>query len=55
MRKVIPTAPSLPFYCTNRLVADGRKLFLRPREAEDPETYALFNEESGGVMKGARL
>jgi hypothetical protein len=55
LRKAIPTAPSLPFYCTNRLLADGRKLFLRPREAEDPETYALFNEESGGVMKGARL
>src|ERR1700679_2034480 len=40
MRKAIPTAPSLPFYCTNRLPADGRKLFLRLREAEDPETYA---------------
>ena len=55
MRKAIATAPFLPFYCTNRLLADGRNLFLRLREAEDPETYALFNEESGGVMKGARL
>jgi hypothetical protein len=51
MRKAIPTAPSLPFYCTNRLLADGRKLFLRLREAEDPETYALFNEESDEVMR----
>src|SRR5580698_1504862 len=40
MRKAIPTAPSLPFYCTNRLLADGLKLFLRLREAEDPESYA---------------
>src|SRR5580698_1594617 len=49
MRKAIPTAPSLPFYCTNRLLADGRKLFLRLREAGDPEPYALFNEgEIGG-------
>jgi hypothetical protein len=22
-----PTAPSLPFYCTNRLLADGRNIF----------------------------
>src|SRR6202789_1120089 len=55
MRKAIPTAPSLPFYCTNRLLADGRKLFLRLQEAEDPETYAFFNKESDGVMRGARL
>src|ERR1700679_2569900 len=41
-RKAIPTAPSLPFYCTNRLLADGPKLFLRLREAEDLETYAIF-------------
>jgi hypothetical protein len=47
-RKAIPTAPSLPSYCTNRLLAAGRKLFLQLREAEDPETYALFNEESNG-------
>jgi hypothetical protein len=37
------------------LLADGRKLFLRLREAEDPKTYALFNEESDGVMRVARL
>jgi hypothetical protein len=37
------------------LLADGRKLFLRLREAEDPETYALFYEKSDGVMRGARL
>src|ERR1700734_1009562 len=48
MRKAIPTAHSLPFYCTNRSLADGRKLFLRLREAEDPETCAHFNEESDG-------
>jgi hypothetical protein len=28
MLKVIPTAPSLPFYCTNRLLADGRNGLL---------------------------
>src|ERR1700733_1651537 len=41
MRKAIPAAPSLAFFCTNRSLADGRKLFLRLREAENPETYAL--------------
>jgi hypothetical protein len=29
MRKAIPTAPLLPFCCTNRLRADGRNMFLR--------------------------
>src|SRR5580704_3451561 len=42
MRKAIPTAPSLPFDYTNRLPADGRKLF-RFRKAEDPEACALFS------------
>jgi hypothetical protein len=51
MRKAIPTAPSLPFYCTNRLLADGRNLFLSLREAEDPETYALFHEKSDRVVR----
>src|ERR1700679_2256064 len=55
MRKATPAAPSLPFYCTNRLLADGRKLFLRLRETEDPEAYALINEESNEVMRGAHL
>src|SRR5277367_2746428 len=40
MRKAIPAAPSLPFYCTNRSLADGRNIFLRLRQAEDPEAYA---------------
>ena len=34
--EAIPTAPSLPFYCTNRLLADGRKLFLRLRGGGRP-------------------
>jgi hypothetical protein len=51
MRKAIPTAPSLPFYCTNRLLADGRNIFLRLREAEDSETYALFHEKSDRVVR----
>jgi hypothetical protein len=43
MRKAIPTAPFLPFYSTNRSPEDGRNIFLRIREAEDPEAYALFH------------
>src|SRR5580658_11110892 len=51
MRKAIPIAPSLPFCCTNRWLADGRKLFLRLREAEDPETDAVFH---GTILQLAR-
>src|ERR1700733_4223106 len=40
MRKAIPTAPFLPCYFTNHLPADGRNIFLRLREAENPENFA---------------
>src|ERR1700677_4219179 len=39
MQKAIPTPPSPPFYCTNRLLAVGRNIFLRCRRAEDTEAY----------------
>src|ERR1700733_991088 len=42
MRKAIPTAPFLPCYCTNHLLADGRNIFLRLRAAEDLGAYPLF-------------
>ena len=42
MRKAIPTAPFPPCSCTNHLPAAGRNIFLRLREAEDPEAYPLF-------------
>ncbi len=50
-RKAIRTAPSLPFYCTNRSLADGRKLFLRPSEVENHEADALLNDESDRLMR----
>jgi hypothetical protein len=43
MQKAIPTPPSLPFYCTNRLLAGGRNIFLRLRKAEDPEPHPSGN------------
>src|SRR5271154_6580506 len=36
-RKAIRTTRSRPFYCTNRLLGDGRNIFLRPRKAEHLE------------------
>jgi len=37
MRKAIPTALSLQFYCTNRLPVDGLNGLLSLREAQAPE------------------
>jgi hypothetical protein len=48
MRKAIPTALFLPCYCTNHLLADGRNIFRRLREAEDPEAYPLFMKRVTG-------
>jgi hypothetical protein len=42
MRKAIPTAPSLPFSCTNRLPVDGLSgllILLSPQEAGHPEPH----------------
>src|SRR5260370_15923804 len=50
-RKAIHITRSLPFYCTNRLLADGRNIFLRLREAEHLEAHGLFYEKSDGVVR----
>jgi len=48
MLKAIPTAPSLPFYCTNRLLADGRNGLLSLQK-EGPLGCA---DKSDGVKRG---